>query len=187
MPDFLEPFLGPDSDQITWWQMGIRGVIVFIIALALVRFGDRRIFGKNTAFDIVLGIIFGSILSRAITGNSPFLPTIFTALVLVCLHRLFAFWAFRQSMIGPIIKGSEKQIVEDGKMDFESMKSSNITKNDLLEACRQSGVAEIEQVKEAYIERGGGISIIKKEGNNKKKEPTHHLLQGKIAGNEDGE
>lgn len=74
MEETFRHIIGPDSNAINWWQMCIRGVLIFCIALLLVRVGDRRIFNKNAAFDIVLSIILGSVLSRAITGNAPFVP-----------------------------------------------------------------------------------------------------------------
>ena len=38
--------------DITWWQMTLRGVLVFFYGLALVRLAGARIFGKLAAFDI---------------------------------------------------------------------------------------------------------------------------------------
>jgi len=51
MDDFHK-IIGSDSETILWWQMVFRGVLIFLYTLFLVRFGGRRIFGKNTSFDI---------------------------------------------------------------------------------------------------------------------------------------
>jgi hypothetical protein len=32
--------------------------------------------GQGTAFGVILGTMLGSIVSRAITGNAPFLPAL---------------------------------------------------------------------------------------------------------------
>ncbi len=158
--EFLDTLIGPDSDQIKWWQMGVRGVFVFLLAILLVRFGDRRIFGKSSAFDIVLGIILGSILSRAITGNSPFYQTIFTTLLLVALHWLFAYLSFRVKNFGYWVKGGKTDLMKEGKLLETNMRKFNITYHDICEACRKNNIAEIEDVKEAFLERSGDISLI---------------------------
>ncbi|GGG19100.1 DUF421 domain-containing protein [Pontibacter amylolyticus] len=164
MADFLDALLGIDSDSLTWWQMSVRAVVVFIVALIIMRIGNKRIFGKQTAFDIVLGIIYGSVLSRAITGNSPFWPTLAAALVLVLLHRFLAFLAYNtEGFIGPFIKGNPVCLIRDGKLQEDKLKKHNLTENDLQEALRNGGVSSIKEVASAYLERSGDISIVKRD------------------------
>lgn len=164
MIDFLDSLLGIGSDSLTWWQMAIRAVVVFIAALLIMRIGNKRIFGKHTAFDIVLGIIYGSVLSRAITGNSPFWPTLAAALTLVLLHRFFAFLAYNTSgFFGPFIKGSPVCLINDGEIQEDELKKHNLTEKDLEEALRVGGVASAKDVAYGCLERSGNISIVKKE------------------------
>ena len=151
--------IGPDSKEILWWQMGLRGVIVFILAIVIVRYGDSRIFGKSSALDIVLGIILGSILSRAITGNSPFFETIFTTLLLVGLHWTFAWLAYRFHGFGKYIKGGEVTLIKDGKILEHNLRRYNITIKDICEAGRKNNIENQEDIKDAFLERSGDISL----------------------------
>jgi uncharacterized membrane protein YcaP (DUF421 family) len=162
MEHLLNKLIGTDADTILWWQMSIRATLIFIYALLLVRFGGKRVFGKNTSFDIVLGVILGSILSRALTGNAKFLPTLAAAATLVFIHMLLAKLAFRSKRIGHLIKGVETLLVKDGKMQWDAMEKSSITEHDLKEALRSSGsTMDVSKVKAAYLERSGKVSVIK--------------------------
>ena len=164
MENFLEIILGTGEDRLTWWQMSIRAVVVFMAALVIMRIGSKRIFGKHTAFDIVLGIIYGSVLSRAITGNSPFFPTLCAALVLVLLHRFLAFLAFSTSgPLGNFIKGRPVMLVKHGEVLENKLKENNLTENDLEEAMRQGGVTSKDEIEYACLERSGDITIVKKD------------------------
>jgi uncharacterized membrane protein YcaP (DUF421 family) len=160
MLEFLHTLIGPDSKDILWWQMGARGVFVFLLTLFMVRYGDRRVFSKSTALDIVLGIILGSILSRAITGNSPFFPTLFTAILLVGFHSLLAFASFHVKGFGKYVKGRESQLIKDGNLIWKAMAREKISLNDLYEACRKSKMKDLSNVKDAFFERSGDISLI---------------------------
>ncbi|MTI27647.1 DUF421 domain-containing protein [Fulvivirga kasyanovii] len=143
--------------------MAVRALIVFVIAVTLIRVSNKRIFGKFTSFDIVLGIILGSILSRAITANSPFVPTICAATVLVLLHRLMGLLAFRYDWFGALVKGHHQMLVKDGEIIWKQMSLQNISKKDLEEAMRNAGnTTDISAVKYAFLERSGDISIILK-------------------------
>lgn len=168
MQDTVEIFnllFGIGDESLTWWQMSLRAVGVFFAALAIMRIGSHRVFGKNTAFDIVLGIIYGSILSRAITGNAPFWPTLAAALTLVMLHKLLAILAFNsKNGFGNLIKGRPQELVKDGEVQWGAMRDNSVTENDLKEALRNAGhKAEISSIQSACLERNGNISIICKE------------------------
>jgi uncharacterized membrane protein YcaP (DUF421 family) len=158
----IRDIIGPDSEAINWWQMAIRGVIIFVFSLLLAQLGDKRIFGKSTTFDIVLSIILGSLLSRAITGNAPFFPTVITSAMLVLLHMVLAKMAV-YTHIGKFIKGQEQQLVKNGQLLEDVMRKQQITEHDLREAARQKGrTLTLEGVEAAFLERDGTISIIPK-------------------------
>ena len=162
MEEAIRDIIGPDSNAIAWWQMVIRGIITFIFTLMLVRAGNKRIFGQTAALDIVLGIILGSILSRAITGNAPFFGAMATSAVMVAFHWLLAKWACH-SKLGQLVKGNVQQLVKNGEMLRHEMNKRQITENDLYEAMRLNGKPlKIEEIDTAYLERNGSISIITK-------------------------
>lgn len=153
--------LGLDEDDLGIRHMGMRAVVVFAFALVIVRLGKKRFISENTAFDVLLGVMLGSIISRAITGQSPFVPTLFAAVVLVALHWFFAQIALRSDLFGTMIKGRTRILVSDGDVDWDAMKRSNLSRNDLLEAVRlKAGSPDWKNVKEARLERNGEISVI---------------------------
>ena len=87
--DQLQHVLGVNQAPTDLDSVGIaiRTAIVYITSLALVRIASRRFLSQSTAFDIVVGIMLGSIMSRAINGSALFLPTIVAGLVLVGWRR----------------------------------------------------------------------------------------------------
>lgn len=163
MFEAFHSIIGSNPDTITWWQMSCRAIGIFFSALLLVRFGGTRVFGRNSSFDIVMSVILGSILSRALTGNARFLPTLAAAAVLVFIHAVLANLSFRSRTIGHFIKGRETQLIKDGRLLMQAMKKTNITTHDLMEAVRSTAKLEdLSSVRDAYLERDGSISVILK-------------------------
>lgn len=161
MFELIHDLVGRGAETITWWQMSIRAVVIFFYLLLLVRVGGKRVFGKNTSFDIVLGVMLGSVLSRCLTGNAKFFPTLVASAVLVFLHAFLANLSFRSSKVGHTVKGKEALLVRDGTPIWETMRRTNVTEHDILEALRiSSGQVDLAQVKEAYLERNGSISFV---------------------------
>jgi uncharacterized membrane protein YcaP (DUF421 family) len=151
---------GRDLDAL---QMSCRAVVAFIITLALIRIAGIRTFGKKSAFDNVIIIMLGSILSRVVVGASPFVPTVVASLAFVAVHWLLARITVHNERIGRWVKGERSSLYADGQFNIENMKRSRISDKDIKEGLRlQINDDSLDQVKEIFIERSGEISIIKK-------------------------
>jgi uncharacterized membrane protein YcaP (DUF421 family) len=161
---FAEWLLGMGRGDPSLGQMAARAILVYLMALVMVRWGEKRFMGKNTAFDVILGVILGSVVSRAITGSSEIVPTLGAGFVLVGLHWAFASLAFRSDRFGTLMKGNTRVLVKNGKIDWDQMRGGNISRDDLLGALRSEGVQEPDQVAEARLERSGQISVIETKG-----------------------
>lgn len=152
--------LHENAETLSAAHMVIRAVIIFFITVFYVRFSGMRTFGSKTAFDAVIYIILGAILSRAIVAASPFFPTLLAGFVLVALHRLLAHLSFFSEKLGNLVKGEQRILVKDGQIDWANLKRSNISKEDLMGGLRKRGIGNLAEVKEAYIERNGEISVL---------------------------
>src|SRR5215831_16773725 len=97
--------LGQDAAALTFFQICMRGFIVFSAAILMIRCGDRRFLSQKTAFDAVLGFILASMLARAVNGTGAFFPSLGGGFVLVLFHRILASGARRSHFLGLLIKG----------------------------------------------------------------------------------
>src|SRR5438132_12397201 len=85
--------LGVEPKELTFLQVSLRGVIVFIVTLIMVRLSRKRSLAEKTAFDAALIVVIASVLARAINASAPFVPTLIVGSVLVLLHRILAIGA----------------------------------------------------------------------------------------------
>lgn len=164
MPELLEAVIGPDGGDLTWWQMSLRAFFIFIAGTLIVRVGSTRFLGQSTAFDFLVVVIVGSVLSRAINGTSPFLKTLAGAATIVGAHWVVAQLAFRWHAIGVLFKGREHILVRDGVIDWKTMGHCQVTERDLQAALRiRAGTEDLAAIRLAQLERTGQISTITKD------------------------
>lgn len=157
-----------EYSQLSALQMILRTVIVYGVALIMIRMGKRRFLGGYTAFDILMGFVVGSIMSRAITGRESFFNTIIVILTLMGLHYVISYITYYFDNASNILKNSERQLIKDGEINEDAMRKSKLGKNDLLQALRQKGsVTSPEQVDCAFLERDGSITVIPKKSDPK--------------------
>jgi len=151
------------GEHLTALQMAVRAFVMFFITLALIRFAGMRIFGKRTAFDNILVIMLGAILARGVVGASPFFSTVAACAVMVVVHKILALLALKYVWVGKIVKGIHRTLYKDGALNTKNMRIAAISKDDLMEGVRmQIHRNSLDEVKEAYIEKNGHVSIIEK-------------------------
>lgn len=156
----LHELIGHEGEPILWWQMCLRATLILLFGLILFRLAGKRVFGKWGALDIILSVIIGSNLSRALTGGAPFLATLAATALLIVLHWALAAAAVRLPRLGPFLKGVPAKLIEDGEIDERAMVRHGVGANDLEAALRCAGVADSRSVKSAWLERNGDISVI---------------------------
>ncbi|MDQ3930817.1 MAG: DUF421 domain-containing protein [Chloroflexota bacterium] len=153
--------LGSYAENAGAIQVALRTILVYGSTLVLVRLGSKRFLSEATAFDVIVAIMLGSIMSRAVDGSSPFLPTLLTGGVLLGVHWLFALLAYHTGWFGNLVKGERVLLIKDGEVQRDGMRRGSITEADLEQALRiQTNQTDPAKVKRAYLERNGQISII---------------------------
>jgi uncharacterized membrane protein YcaP (DUF421 family) len=166
MEELLDELIGLDAtaESINTLQMSVRAVLVFFVALALLRLAGKRTFGSNSPFNVVLKIILGSVLGRAIVAASPLLETLVASTVMVGLHRLLGIAAYRSHTIGKLIKGEAVVLAENGELNQAHMRQNDVTENDLHEGVRSTAnLDDLSQTEIVRLERDGEISVVKKQ------------------------
>ena len=144
-------------------QMSSRGVVMFFVALILIRVSGRRSFGVRTPLDNIITISLGAIMSRAVVGASAFFPVVVCCFVIVLMHRLFGWLIAHSKSFGKFIEGDKMVLFEQGKFKEDTMKRALVCREDIMQGVRKSALSEdMTKIDKVYIERNGEISSIKK-------------------------
>ena len=162
---FISTVLGLELEPkyLTFFQISLRGAIVMIFTLIIVRLGDKRSLSKKSAFDAALLIILASVLARAINGSAAFFPTLGGSAIVVALHRLMAFASCKSDGFRRLVKGQPSELVRNGQLIERNMRRDHLAEEDIREDLRLDGEEELAKVKVARLECSGDISFIKKE------------------------
>jgi len=153
--------LGRDIGDVNALQMALRTVVIYAFALAIIRLGSKRFLSEASAFDVIVAIMLGSIMSSAINGSAPFVPTIVAGAVLVGIHWLLAFLTARLDWFGPLVKGNRMLLIRDGEIQEDGMRRSGLSRRDLEQHLRlEAGTTDVSTIRLAYMERNGRISVV---------------------------
>ena len=141
-----------------------RASVIFIFLLLLTRGLKRRALADLTPFELLLLVTLGDIVQQGITQEDYSL----TGAVLA--GSTFAFWisvlsfiTWRSRKVAAVVSGVPVVIVQDGEPIERTLKVERLPIAEVLEAARQRGIENLDQVKLAVLEPSGRISFIERD------------------------
>jgi uncharacterized membrane protein YcaP (DUF421 family) len=160
MMAMMDEIFGP-TGEITWVQECARAVVIFLYGLVLVRLAGRRVFGKWSALDIVVSIIIGSNLSRALTGSAALWGTLAATTLLMAMHWVLAHAAARSALLSHVLEGRPVGLGARGQIHEAGRLRHAVSDADLNEALRAAGLDELSGARLIVLEPSGKISVLK--------------------------
>ncbi|MES2647562.1 MAG: YetF domain-containing protein [Bacteroidota bacterium] len=160
---FFDNLLGVNTEDLQSYQMAARAIVIFFVAMFFIRISGLRMLGKQSTFDHLTILILGAILGRAIVAPQSLAGTFLAAFILIMLHRFVGWLTYKNTFAGFMFKGTSVQLIKDNVYNELNMSKTQITKNDIMIALRSElNTDDFNEVKDAYLERSGKISIVKK-------------------------
>jgi uncharacterized membrane protein YcaP (DUF421 family) len=158
----LHEIFGSGKD-LTVIQMTARSVLVFVIALILIRISGRRSFGLHSPLDNIITIMLGAVLSRAVVGASPFLSVIAGCTAIVFVHRMFAYGMVHNRRFSKLVTGQKILLFKDGNFIKKDMDKALICEDEILQEVRKTVLTEdLDRIEKIYMEKNGEVNSIKK-------------------------
>jgi uncharacterized membrane protein YcaP (DUF421 family) len=125
----------------------------------------KRELGELTAFELVLLFVIGDLVQQSITQNDTSVTAAILAISTIALLILAqSYCAFRWKRTRPVFEGTPLVIVHEGRIVEPVIRRQRMTEDDIKEAAREHGIADLEAVESAILEVDGSISVISKEG-----------------------
>jgi uncharacterized membrane protein YcaP (DUF421 family) len=141
----------------------IRGTSMYLVLFVLLRLTMKRIGGMIGLGDILMIALVAAAVQNSIARDNQ---SIADGVLLVAT---VAFWSYALDWLGhryPLIQRFYNPpallLIKDGRMIRRNMRQELITEDELIGQLRQNGVRNIKEVKEAFMEGDGSITVIKR-------------------------
>jgi uncharacterized membrane protein YcaP (DUF421 family) len=143
-------------------ELIVRGSVMYLGLFVLMRFFMKRQAGSFNLADILLIVI---IADAAQNGFSKQYQSVTEGLVLVLTIIAWDFaidWmSHRFRIVGRLVSPPPLLLIRDGVMLRQNLRRELITTEEMMSHLRQQGVSKLAEVKRAYMEADGQISVIK--------------------------
>lgn len=148
--------------DLPWWEFIVRGAVVYLVLLVMVRISGRRTVGQFTPFDLLVVMLLSEAVSNSLSGGDDSLSGgLIIAATLIALNTLVAVISAYSRRMSVILDGTAVLIGRDGVFFDKVVRHCRITAEDLDQALRAAG-CERSDMQCAFLEADGEITIQKK-------------------------
>lgn len=140
----------------------LRGLLIYLFVFIVFRIMGKRSLKDITVFDFVLLLIISEATTDALIGEDYSLTACFVMVcTLVGIDFILSKLSGKSIWLTLFFEGAPLIIVDRGKPLKDRMAKTRVDNEDILEAARLThGLARMDQIKYAVLERDGSISII---------------------------
>jgi len=141
----------------------IRGSITYLMLFSLLRVLVRRHIGAFSITDLLLIVLIADAAQNGMAGDSKSLSEgLVLCGTLVAWSYLLDWLAFRFPFARRWLDPPPVALIRNGKLDYRHMKRELITEEELSSHLRREGIENLSDVRMAFIEPDGHISVIRK-------------------------
>jgi uncharacterized membrane protein YcaP (DUF421 family) len=153
---------GVDTSPI---ETFIRGTVIYLGLFALLRGVLKREAGAVSITDLLVVVLLADAAQNAMADDYRSVPD---GLLLV---STIVFWSYALNFLGYHVPWIERLVhppplllIKDGRVLRENLRRELITMAELESLLREQGIGRTEEVKRAYMEGDGQLSVIKLDG-----------------------
>jgi len=139
----------------------VRGVVLYVFVVFLLRVIGRRELSSLSAIDLVLLIVLGDAIQQGLTQDDYSVTGALIAVSTIALMQLgSSYLSFRSSRMRTVLEGDPMVVVQDGKPVARNLRRLRMTTDELAEEARGQGSASLNEVRWAIAEASGTVSFI---------------------------
>lgn len=145
------------------WELVVRGIVVYIFLILILRLSGKRQIGQLAPFDLVLLLILSNAVQNSMNGgDESLIGGLIIATTLVFINFLLGYATYKSRKLESIIEGRPQILIHNGKLDEDMMGKCQITHQELDSALHHAGCSSVHEVKTAILEANGTLSVISK-------------------------
>lgn len=152
----------PDEPPL---ELVVRGTLLYLAIFALLRFGPRRQTGTLSRTDLLVIVLIADAAQNGMAGEYlAVVDGIVLVATIVFWSSLVDWLGYHVPALEPLVHPPPQPIIENGRLNRRNLRAELITIEELMSQLRLQGIEDVADVKRAFVEGNGEISIVRADG-----------------------
>jgi len=146
-------------------EMVVRGSAIYWFLFLIFRVIVRRDAGAIGLADILLLVIIADAAQNAMAGDYRSITDGMILIATIVGWNVLLDWAaYRSPRLQRLLEPRQLVLVRNGQIVYASLRRQFMSEEELMSKLRERGVAKLAEVKRAYLEGSGAVTVIRHDG-----------------------
>jgi uncharacterized membrane protein YcaP (DUF421 family) len=151
----------------------LRAAIMYCFIWLVMRAVGRKELSGMSAFELVLLVVMGDLIQQGVTQQDTSVTAAMLAVATMALLVVVtSYVSFRWNRASRIVEGLSVVIVRNGRIQRKLLEMERLTEDDVKEAARLQGIADLRDVAVGVLESDGQFSFVKNGHTNQQQRAT---------------
>jgi uncharacterized membrane protein YcaP (DUF421 family) len=153
------------TPDVSLFEMVVRGAIMYFSIFVLLRVLLRGRTSAVTISDLIVIVLIADAAQNAMASDYHSITAGLVLVATIVLCSVTVDWlAVHSEPVRRFVHPERKPLVVDGRLIRKTLVEELMTEGELMTQIRLNGVEDLDEVKAAYLEGNGEVSVIKREG-----------------------
>lgn len=140
------------------WRASAIYLFLFVFTRAL----GKRELSEMSAFELIVLVTIGDLVQQGVTQEDFSLTgAVLAVSTFGLLSLLWSYVSFRLPRARPLLEGHPVVVLHQGRWLDEVLTLERLTRDEVLEAARNQGIADLAEVRLGVLEPDGKFSFVK--------------------------
>ncbi|HEV7779484.1 MAG TPA: YetF domain-containing protein [Luteibacter sp.] len=151
--------------SMPWWHFALRGALVYLGLLVMLRLTGKRTFGEMSAFDVIVLTLVGGTLRTSIIGDDTSFAGAFIGVAAILATDKALGWASaRLPRFNRLVEGIPAILARHGQRDRKALTAHDVPEAAFDRALHAAGLETETDVELARLEPNGKITLVRRGG-----------------------
>jgi uncharacterized membrane protein YcaP (DUF421 family) len=139
-----------------------RAALTYLLLLVFVRLMGKRVAAQLSTTELAVILMLGAAVALPMqVSTQGVLPAVVVLIAVLICHRGLSFWGFKSRRLEVTVHGDVTVLVEEGRLLLKALDVALLSREKLFTSLRVQGIEQLGQLRRAYLEASGALSIIK--------------------------
>ncbi len=145
------------------WHFILRGSVVYISVLLLLRLGGKRQIGQMGTGEFVAILLISNAVQNAMNGgDNSVTGGLILASVIILLSYLIDYATFKSRVLEALVQGRPRLLIHQGEILPRNLDKEHLSLSEFKTMLRRQGINSPSEIQEAVLESNGSLSVIHK-------------------------
>ncbi len=153
------------SSTMPFLEVVVRATLLYLGVVLLLRIVGQREAGGVMTTDLVVVLLITSAVGHSMTIDHLSIPQgLVMAATMLAWSVVLDAIGYRFPRVGRWLKARPRPLIEDGVVNQRALRRELLSRDELDEQLRLHGVEDLSEVRRAYLEPNGMISVLTERG-----------------------